>query len=206
MAGQRPKARRPTAKARTVQQAGKQPDTDARALGRAAEMGNEPAPSKSAAPRRAGVTDERELHRPTGKRPAPAKKVDADPPPRKVAARPRAQATAPLLASAPKRVGAISKVPGAAKSPARANYHAKTDLPPLHKSAVAGTPAAFDFLRMAQPWMTLGWQMTAVGFAMQARVAKVAMNMPPATAAMQQGTEAFNAWLALVGAPKRRKG
>ncbi|MFN3746258.1 MAG: hypothetical protein ACK4TL_16275 [Hyphomicrobiaceae bacterium] len=206
MAGQRPTARRPTAKARTLQLAGKQPEGDARAPRRAGEpVGQEPAQPKSAAPHRGGATERREPHRLSGKPPAPPKKIDADPPPRKVAARPRAHPAAPLLASTPKRVGAISKIPGAAKSSPRGRYLPKTDLAPLNKSAAASGPAAINFLAMAQPWIRLGWQMTAAGFAMQARVAKAAMDMPPATTAMRQGTEALNAWLALVGAPRARK-
>jgi hypothetical protein len=93
-------------------------------------------------------------------------------------------------------VGAISNPSGAAKSP------------PRHQSDERDAPrarAAIDFLAMAQPWMRLGWQMTAASFAMQARVAKAAMDIPPATVAMRQGTDALNAWLALVGAPRTRK-
>ncbi len=67
---------------------------------------------------------------------------------------------------------------------------------PANVNAGAPTPA-FDFLGLAQPWMTLGWRMTATGIAMQARMAKAALSVPLATTVMRQGAEAFNAWLAL---------
>ena len=55
--------------------------------------------------------------------------------------------------------------------------------------------------------MTLGWQMTAAGFALQAHMTKAALSMPPATAAMRQGAEALNAWFTLMQtrSPKARK-
>jgi hypothetical protein len=53
-------------------------------------------------------------------------------------------------------------------------------------------------MALARPWMTLGWRMTAAGLAMQARMAKAALELPPAATAMQQSAKAFNAWLDLV--------
>ena len=55
-----------------------------------------------------------------------------------------------------------------------------------------------NFMAMAQPWMTLGWRMTAAGFALQARMAKAALEMPPGATAMRQGAEAMSAWFRLV--------
>jgi hypothetical protein len=128
---------------------------------------------------------------------APARKADATPSPRKAAA--RAQAAAPLLARAEKKVGPAEKTPPAAKPSTQASYHPKTEPPAAPANVHAGRPAAaFDFLGLAQPWMTLGWRMTTTGLAMQARMAKAALDMPLATTAMRQSADAWNAWFALV--------
>ena len=73
-------------------------------------------------------------------------------------------------------------------------------------TAAAARPA-IDVMAMAQPWMTLGWRMTAAGLALQARMAKAALDMPPAATAMRQGAEALNAWFRLMEMrpPKARK-
>ena len=64
-----------------------------------------------------------------------------------------------------------------------------------------------NLMTMAQPWMTLGWRMTAAGLALQARMAKAALEMPPAATAMRQGAEAMSAWFKLMQTrpPKARK-
>ena len=115
---------------------------------------------------------------------------------------------APLLAHTARKVGALDKAPRADKPQAGASYQPKTEPPetPVHAQPVAPQPA-IDFMAMAQPWMTLGWRMTAAGLALQARMAKAALGMPPATTAMRQGAEALNAWLRLVQTrpPKARK-
>ena len=67
-----------------------------------------------------------------------------------------------------------------------------------HVNVVAAPNPAFDVLAMARPWMTLGWRMTAASLAMQARMAKAALELPPAATAMRQSAQAFNAWLDLV--------
>ncbi len=127
---------------------------------------------------------------------ASSRKVDATPSPRKTAA--RAQSAAPLLARAEKKVGPVEKASHAAKPSAQASYHPKTEPPAAPANVHTGRPvAAFDFLGLAQPWMTLGWRMTATGLAMQARMAKAALDMPLATTAVRQSAEAWNAWFAL---------
>lgn len=74
--------------------------------------------------------------------------------------------------------------------------------------AEPATPAtAVDVMAMAQPWMSIGWRMTAASLAFQANMARAAFSMPPAATAMRQGAEAMNAWLSLMQArpPKGRK-
>jgi hypothetical protein len=127
---------------------------------------------------------------------ASAGKVDAPLSPRKSAA--RARSAAPLLARTEKKTGAVEKASRTAKPSARASYHPKTEPPSAPANVHAHGPVhAFDFLALAQPWMTLGWRMTATGLAMQARMTKAALDMPLATTAMRQGAEALNAWFAL---------
>jgi hypothetical protein len=176
----------------------KKSDKEAGALERAAQLiAKNPILSKREALRAAGISDARALRRLAGKLVAPAMKVAAEPPPRK-SAPPRQQAAAPLLARAPKKVGAVNKDAATPKTVSRAApYHPKTDLPPLHGSA-GGRPAAMpDVFAMARPWMALGVHMTTTGLAMQARMAKAALDTPPAAMAMKHGTEALTAWLEL---------
>jgi len=204
MAGQKSRAARPKAKTRSINKLDKPSDTEARALESAAAlMGKDPALSRHAALRRAGITEVRELRRLAGKLAVPARKTKAETPRSKPTARPRAQAAAPLLARSPVKVGAADTSEGAVKPPARGRYLPQTDVPPHH--AAAHPPAQLDILAMARPWMTLGWRMTAAGIALQARMAKAAMAMPPATTAMRQGTEAFNAWLSMLQAHSSKK-
>lgn len=197
----------PTAKTSKARQAEKQPDKDARTLEHAAAlMGKDPSLSKSAALRHAGITETRKLRRLVGLLVPPAKKTKTvSPPPRKAARQGRVPAAAPLLATTPKKIGAVTKVADVAKSPAKADYQPKTDLPSLGQRTDTGIPAVPDFLAMARPWMALGFQMTAAGFAMQVRMARATMDIPPAATAMRQGAEAFNAWLGLLRAPGPKK-
>jgi hypothetical protein len=124
----------------------------------------------------------------------------------------RAQAAAPLLAHTSKKVSAPQKSPRKkssrnSKPQADANYQPKTQPPAAPVKAESGPPAtAMDVMAMAQPWMTIGWRMTAAGLSFQASMARAALSMPPATA-MRQGAEALNAWFALMQTrpPKRRK-
>ena len=126
---------------------------------------------------------------------ASARKSDAEPATKKTSA--RAQ-SAPLLARTEKKVGSVEKASRTTKPSEHASYHPKTAPPVAPANVNAGAPTpAFDFLGLAQPWMTLGWRMTATGIAMQACMAKAALSVPLATTAMRQGAEAFNAWLAL---------
>lgn len=195
MTGQKPKAQKPK-----TRKSGAPSDKDAPALERAATLiSKDPTLSKRAALRQAGIEDARKLRLLAGKLSTPARKVKAEPPPRKAPT--RAQAAAPLLARAPKKIGTVEKAAAPDKPSARASYQPKTEPPasPVNARASAVVPpAAFDMLAMARPWMTLGWRMTAAGLSMQASMAKAALELPPAATAMRQSAQAFNAWLDLV--------
>lgn len=128
---------------------------------------------------------------------APTRKAETEQKSRKSAA--RAQAAAPLLAQTLKKVGAVNKSPKPGKPSAGANYQPKTQPPPTPVGTHAAAPhAAVDVLSLAQPWMTLGWRMTAAGLALHARMAKAAFEMPPPATALRQGAEAMNAWFELM--------
>lgn len=132
-------------------------------------------------------------------RKAVAKKSRARQASKEAATPSRSQAAAPLLARAPKKVGAPEKSSRVSKPQERANYQPKTEPPATPvKTQPAPAPAGVDVLAMAQPWMTLGLRMTAAGLAFQARMAKAALNMAPPAAAMRQGAEALNAWFSLM--------
>lgn len=135
-----------------------------------------------------------------------AKKVETEPTSRKSAA--RVQAAAPLLSHTAKKIGALDK-PSSAKTPqADASYQPKTQAPATpvpHNATAAAARPVIDVMAMAQPWMTLGWQMTAASLALQARMAKAALDMPPAATAMRQGAEALNAWFRLMEMRPQRK-
>jgi len=176
----------------------KKSDKDGRTLERAAQLlGKNPLLSKRDALRRSGVSEGRDLRRLAGKLERPARKAKVDVRPRKMP-QARQQPAAPLLARAPKKVGAVSKGTATAKAVARAApYHPKTDLPPLQKTSAPPRADVPDVFAMAQPWMALGVHMTATGLAMQARMTKAALDNPAAAMAMKQGTGALAAWLAL---------
>jgi hypothetical protein len=203
MTGQKPKAQKPK-----IRKSNAPSDKDAPALERAAALiSKDPTLSKRAALRQAGIEEARKLRQLAGKLSTPARKVKAEPPPRKAPARAssrahaRAQAAAPLLARAPKKIGTVEKAAAADKPSERASYQPKTEPPASPVNASASTvvpPAAFDMMALARPWMTLGWRMTATGLAMQASMAKAALELPPAATAMRQSAQAFNAWLDLV--------
>ncbi len=120
------------------------------------------------------------------------------------------KSAAPLLSHAAKKIGAVDKASRAKAPQPGASYQPKTQPPamPVHTNATAAAARpAIDVMAMAQPWMTLGWRMTAAGLALQARMAKAALDMPPAATAMRQGAEALNAWFRLMEMrpPKARK-
>ena len=125
-----------------------------------------------------------------------------------------AASAAPLLATAPKKVGKVAaKATGAVKP--SAPYQPKTDIaaitPPVVKTATkqprTGTaPAAFDPFALARPWMWLGFRMTVANLSLQARVTRAAMDMPPAAAALRHSAAAYRAWLALLGGAQPAKG
>jgi hypothetical protein len=120
-----------------------------------------------------------------------------------------ARAAAPLLAHTSKKVSAPQKSSRSSRPQAGASYQPKTQPPATPVKAEPGPPAAaIDILAMAQPWMTIGWRMTAAGLSFQASMARAALSMPPAATAMRQGAEALNAWFALMQTrpPKGRKG
>jgi len=117
-------------------------------------------------------------------------------------------AAAPLLATAPKKVG---KVTGKASEAVKSNapYQPKTgpaSSMAAQPTARAVTVAAFDPLALARPWMKLGAEMAMSNLALQARIAKAAMDVPPAAAAIRQGTAIYGAWLAMLGGPRPVKG
>ena len=118
-------------------------------------------------------------------------------------------AAAPLLATAPKKVG---KVSNAAKrdAPYQPKITAGPDTPANEKKTTmapraAGLPA-FDPLALARPWMRLGFQMTMSNLALQTSIVRAAMDLPPAAAAMHRGSAAYKAWLGMLGRARPAKG
>jgi len=103
-------------------------------------------------------------------------------------------AAAPLLASAPKKIGKVSARSLEAVKP-NAPYQPKTKSAPLAKAPHAAATPAFDPLALARPWMRLGLQMTMSNLAVQVRLVRAAMDSPPVAAALRQGSTAYKAWL-----------
>jgi hypothetical protein len=149
----------------------------------------------------------------------PGKKKSAAraPQPKKVVARPTkrpaaragrsakfgATAAAPLLVTAQKKVGMLTaKTEDAVKPSIR--HHLKVDPAPIYTEDRSSTAPDFDPLALARPWMRLGVQMAIANFALQARVARTAMDLPPA-AALRQGSAAYVAWIALFGPTRPAK-
>ena len=121
------------------------------------------------------------------------------------ASRSKKSAAAPLLATAPKKVGrATGKTMGAVKS--AAPYQPKTEAVPLAKAPRTAATPGFDPLALARPWMRLGFQMTMSNLALQARIARSVMDHPPAAAAMRQSSAAYNTWLAMLDRARPAKG
>lgn len=114
----------------------------------------------------------------------------------------KATAAAPLLASAPKKVGRVEKAADAVKH--AASHQPKADVAQIasgtkaKSSRVTAIPA-FDPLALAQPWMTLGFRMVMANVALQARIVRTAMDLPPTAAAMRQGSTVYKHWLAMLG-------
>lgn len=193
MAGKTPASRR------RAQRADKPSDKEARALERAsALLSKDPTLSKSAALRGAGVTEAREVRRLVAKLTAPASKTKAPAPSRTAATQGRPQVAMPLRASVPKKVGLATQPANQKKRSDKADYHPRTEVPPLQEAPQAGVMPVTNLLAIARPWMMLGLQMTITGFTLQARMARAAMQLTPAAAAMRQGAKATNAWLAAV--------
>jgi hypothetical protein len=118
------------------------------------------------------------------------------------AARSRAkkQAAAPLLATAPKKVGKTSAKSADAVKPA-APYQPKTggaSSTVARQAARAAASPAFDPLALARPWMRLGVRMAMSNLALQARMISAIMDFPPTAAAMRQGSAAYKAGLAML--------
>lgn len=118
-------------------------------------------------------------------------------------------AAAPLLATAPKKVGKVTGKASDAVEP-NARYQPKTDVAPgsqpNSKVPRAAAIQAFDPLALAQPWLRLGFQMAISNLTLHARIVRVAMDLPPTSAAMRQGSAAYKAWLALMGRTLPAKG
>ena len=113
-------------------------------------------------------------------------------------------AAAPLLATAPKKVGKVANAvkPGAPYQP---KITAGPDTPANEKKTTkapraAALPAlpAFDPLALARPWMRLGFQMTMSNLALQTSIVRASMDLPPAAAAMHRGSAAYKAWFAML--------
>jgi hypothetical protein len=137
---------------------------------------------------------------------------------KKAAAAPRATRTradnplaaaAPLLATAPKKVGKVASKRSEAVKP-NAPYQPKTDVAPdarrNSKMPRVGAIQPFDPLALAQPWLRLGFQMAMSNIALQARIARAAMDLPPTAAAMRQGSDAYKSWLSMLGGARPAKG
>lgn len=174
-----------------------------------------PAPtgkSKSAASRTAAPTAKPVVKKAAPKRsPASAKRAPVSAAQRKPAttqpkrtskAAKAVLAAVPLRASVPKKVG---KTVDTVKS--SAPYQPKTDVAPIaaagSKAPTSATPRAaatpaFDPFALARPWLRLGAQMAVANLALQARIAKTAMDLPPTAIAMRQGTAGYSAWLAMI--------
>ncbi len=86
-------------------------------------------------------------------------------------------ARAPLLATAPKKIGTVTAKAMDAVTPPALN------LAPHDKTRV--TTPGFDPMALARPWMRLCVQMAVGNFAIQARMARAAMNLPYAAAALR---------------------
>lgn len=86
----------------------------------------------------------------------------------------KSAAAAPLLARTPKKVG---KVTGADKP--KVTHRPKAGPAPL--------PVAINPLALARPWMQLGLQMTLSAIAIQARMARAAMDLSSGAAALRYG-------------------
>jgi hypothetical protein len=118
-------------------------------------------------------------------------------------------AAAPLLATAPKKIGKVTGKTSEAVRP-KAPYQPKTDVTPAARPNGATPRAAaiqpFDPLALARPWMQLGFQITMSNLTLQARIVRAAMDLPPTAAAMRQGSAAYKAWLAMLDGPRPAKG
>jgi len=120
-------------------------------------------------------------------------------------ARSKKSVAAPLLATAPKKIGKVTSKTTAAVKPA-APYQPKSEVAPLAQAPRAAATPAFDPLALARPWMRLGLQMTMSNLALQAGMVRSVMNHPPAAVAMRQGSAAYKAWLAMLGRAQPAKG
>ena len=87
-----------------------------------------------------------------------------------------AAAAAPLLATSPKKIGAVTSEAMNAVNPSALNSFA------LHDRTPAPTPD-FDPLALARPWMRLCVQVAVANFALQAHMARTAMYLPQAAGA-----------------------
>jgi hypothetical protein len=125
----------------------------------------------------------------------------------------KTRTSAPLLATAPKKVGKVTDKEADGVKPT-APYQPKTDATPpaaAKPKAAARAPRApsapaFDPIAFTRPWLQLGFHMTMANLTLQARVAKAALDLPPAAIAMHQGTAAYKTWLAMMGGARPANG
>jgi hypothetical protein len=130
------------------------------------------------------------------------KSAAAKPSPKKAKVTAKKSAAAPLLARAPKKTAKV--VADISKAP----YQPKTEPPHLQNAspvvapaapAIAKLPTAVDPLAVARPWMRLGVQMSMATIAMQAHMARAALELAPSAAAFRQGVNPFDVWRAFLG-------
>ena len=134
----------------------------------------------------------------TTKSARPAKK--AEPASRAARARTKKQVAAPLLATAPKKVGKPSVKSADAVKPA-APYQPKTggaSSTVARQAERAAASPAFDPLALARPWMRLGVRMAMSNLALQLRMISAIMDFPSTATAMRQGSAAYKAGLAML--------
>jgi hypothetical protein len=92
----------------------------------------------------------------------------------------RSRATAsPLLTTSPKKIGTMP----ADGTDTVIKAYALNPFAPQDKTRIS-TPD-FDPLALARPWMRLCVQMAVANFALQARMARTAMYLPPVAAALR---------------------
>jgi predicted Zn-dependent protease len=124
---------------------------------------------------------------------------------RSSAAKTKAVAATPLLASSPKKVGKVAGTTNNAPYQPRTAPKARAVTPPTMQYA------GLDPLAPSRMWMQMGAQMALSALSFQARIAGNLLSSPPAALALRQGAAAYAAWLGLLhrapttSAPKKAR-